>query len=137
MRRTGRGGTGNRRGGAAAAGGRSTAATPALLAFAPLRRLAFGVAVGTAAALLVFAVTAARLLMDPAGQTDLSYLAQFFPGYRQTWTGALVGAGWGFAVGFGAGWICAAVRNLVIATWLFFVRSRAELDATHDLLDDI
>jgi hypothetical protein len=51
--------------------------------------------------------------------------------------GALVGAGWGFAIGFAAGWICAAVRNLVIAAWLLFARSRAELDATSDLLDDI
>jgi len=115
-----------------------TALPPSLLlAFAPLHRRAFGVAVGTAAGLLVFAVTAAQILLDTADRTNLSYLAQFFPGYHQTWAGALVGAGWGFATGFVTGWVCASVRNFVIAAWLFFARGRAELDATRDLLDDI
>jgi uncharacterized membrane protein YedE/YeeE len=135
MRREDRGLNGGRAGSAATP---PTSATPVLvLAFAPLHRRAFGVALGTAAALVVFAVTAARLLLDPAGRTNLSYLAQFFPGYQQSWGGALVGAAWAFAVGFAAGWVCAAVRNFVIAAWLFFVRGRAELDATRDLLDDI
>lgn len=106
-------------------------------AFAPLDKRAFGLAVGVATALVVFALTAARLLLDPTGRTDLSPLAQYFYGYRESWGGATLGAAWGFGVGFVAGWFVAFCRNLVIALWVFAVRTRAELTQTRDFLDHI
>ena len=111
---------------------------PALaLAFAPLHKEAFGVAVGVAAGLAMFLLTAARLLLDPDGTTNLSLLAQYFYGYTESWTGAVVGLCWGFVVGFIAGWFFAFVRNLVIAAWIFMTRARAALDASRDFLDHI
>jgi hypothetical protein len=111
---------------------------PALArAFAPLHKEAFGVAIGTAAGLAVFIATAARLLIDPEGTTSLSLLAQYFSGYTESWTGAVIGLAWGFAVGFVAGWFFAFARNLVIATWIFITRARAALNASSEFLDHI
>jgi hypothetical protein len=107
------------------------------LAFAPLHKLAFGVAIGTACALVVAGVTVARLLLDPDGRTSLWLLSHFFVGYEETWRGALIGGAWGFAVGVVAGWFVAFVRNLVLATWIFVVRARAELESTRDFIDHI
>ena len=107
------------------------------LAFAPLHKVAFGVAVGVASALVLAGVTAARLLLDPEGHTSLALLSHFFVGYEESWQGALIGGAWGFGVGFVAGWFVAFVRNLVLATWIFVVRARAELESTSDFIDHI
>jgi hypothetical protein len=106
-------------------------------AFAPLHKAAFGVAIGSTFGLVVTLLTAARLLLDGAGQTDLSLLGQFFAGYEQSWTGALIGGLWGFFTGFIAGWFFAFTRNLVLAIWLMVIRARAELEVTRDFLDHI
>ncbi|HEV2129636.1 MAG TPA: hypothetical protein VGR27_00950, partial [Longimicrobiaceae bacterium] len=74
------------------------------LAFAPLHKRAFGVAVGLAAALVVFGVTAITLLYPPESRQHMTLLAEYFYGYTVTWPGALVGGFWGFVVGFVAGW---------------------------------
>lgn len=106
-------------------------------AFAPLHKAALGVAFGTMTGLIVLLVTAAGLILDPEGRTNLPLLAQYFAGYDQTLTGALIGGAWGFFVGFVAGWFIAFVRNLTLAIWLIVVRARAELEQTRDFLDHI
>lgn len=108
-----------------------------LLAFAPIHKRAFGMAVGTAAGLIVFLVTVASLLFDPEGRVQLGLLSEYFAGYSVSWLGALIGAAWASFAGFVAGWFTAFVRNLAIATWMFVVRARAELHATRDFLDHI
>jgi len=109
---------------------------PLILAFAPLHKRAFGIAIGVVSGLLLFIVTAYQVLVPPdAGGTAL--LAQYFQGYTVSWTGAFVGLLWGFGVGFVMGWFVAFVRNLVIATSVFITRTRQELRATRDFLDHI
>ncbi len=105
--------------------------------FAPMDKLAFGVAVGTAAGLLLFALTAADLLLDRDGRVPLSLLAQYLAGYRVSWAGAAIGLAWGLAVGFVVGWFTAFLRNLVLALWLVAARARADLVASRDFLDHI
>lgn len=109
------------------------------LAFQPLHKRAFGMAVGSAAGLLVFAVTAVHLLRQPAPRTapDLTLLAEYFYGYTVSWAGAFVGLAWGFVAGFVMGWFVAFSRNLVIAVSLFIGRTRAQLEGTRDFLDHI
>ncbi len=107
-----------------------------VLAFAPLHKRAFGIATGTAAALLVFAATAISQFHPPEEQF-IDLLAQYFYGYTVSWEGALVGAWWGFVAGFVAGWFTAFCRNLAVAVMLFITRTRAELAATRDFLDHI
>jgi hypothetical protein len=107
-----------------------------LLAFAPVHKRAFGVAVGAAVGLATFFVTVASLLLG-RGQEELGLLSVYFAGYNVTWLGAFIGAAWGFFVGFVAGWFTAFARNLLMAIWLLVVRARAELRATRDFLDHI
>ncbi len=107
------------------------------LAFAPLHKRAFGMAVGAAAAIVVFGATAVYLLRDPQPGFDLGLLAEYFYGYTVSWLGAFVGAAWAFVAGFAAGWFAAFCHNLVIAVSLFIGRTREELRANRDFLDHI
>lgn len=107
------------------------------LAFAPLNKRAFGVALGSAAALVTVVVTLAVLVTDRAHQFPLGLLGQYFAGYTVSWPGVLVGAAWGFAVAFVAGWFFAFCRNAALAITAFAIRTRAELTETRDFLDHI
>lgn len=109
---------------------------PALvLAFAPLHKRAFGVAVGAAAGLMFFLATAIVLLRG--SDVGLYLLDEYFYGYSVSWGGAFVGLLWGFAVGFIGGWFIAFCRNLALAISIFISRARGELHATADFLDHI
>ncbi len=109
----------------------------ATLLFAPLDKRAFGVAIGVAAGLVIFVVTAIDLSMHSSPWPGLGLLGQYLAGYTLSWPGALIGLLWGFAVGFCAGWFVAFIRNLVMAISLFILQTRAELDDTRDFLDHI
>lgn len=108
-----------------------------LLAFLPLHKRAFGMAVGVTTALLCFAVTAVPVARGPEQPFDLRLLAEYFYGFTVSWWGACVALAWGFVVGFVAGWFLAFCRNLALATILFITRTRAELAASADFLDHI
>ena len=107
------------------------------LAFAPLHKRAFGVALGSAAALAMVIATVAVLVTDSAQNFPLGLLGQYFTGYTVTWPGVLVGAAWGFVVAFVAGWFFAFCRNATLALTAFAIRTRAELTQTRDFLDHI
>lgn len=109
----------------------------AALVFAPLHKRALGIALGLAVGLTVFGVTAVYLLRDPDPGFGLGLLNQYFAGYDVTWLGAVIGFGWGFFVGFVAGWFAAFCRNLVMALSLFVIRVRSDLAQSADFLDHI
>ena len=107
------------------------------LAFAPVHKLALGVAVGLVVGLLVFALTAFHLILQPQNSIQLGLLAQYFYGYDLSWQGAAIGLAWGFLTGFVTGWFLAFVRNLVLTITVFALRTKAELEQTSDFLDHI
>lgn len=107
------------------------------LAFEPLHKRAFGMAIGAASGVFFFLATAVFLLRHPDPAPDLRILSEYFYGYSVSWPGAFVALAWGFVAGFAAGWFAAFCRNLVIAASLWLGRTRAELDATRDFLDHI
>ncbi len=107
------------------------------LAFEPLHKRYFGVAIGAALGLVLSGMTAVVLIRRPDPAPDIGILAEYFYGYTVSWPGALVALAWGFVVGFVAGWFTAFCRNLVIAASLWVSRTRTELDATRDFLDHI
>ena len=112
--------------------------TPDLVhAFAPLHKAAFGVAIGTACALVVGAMTVLSLLRPPNPPIPLYLFEQYFRGYEVTWQGAVIGAIWAGFTGFVFGWFTAFCRNLVVAVSLFIIRTRAELSQTRDFLDHV
>jgi hypothetical protein len=108
-----------------------------LAACLPLHKTAFGVAVGLVAGLGVVAATSFHLLTAPAQAPDLVLLAQFFPGYSVSWTGAAAGFVWSFFTGFLGGWLAALIRNLSIATWWFATRAKAELFSASDFIGHV
>jgi hypothetical protein len=108
-----------------------------LYAFAPLHKRAFGMAVGVAGALFMALLTVGGIVLPRAGEFPLYLLEQYFTGYSITWPGVLIGAAWGFVVAFVGGWFAAFCRNLALAITAFFIRTRAELDATREFLDHI
>ena len=111
---------------------------PALqLAFAPLHKRAFGIATGAAGATFMVLLTVIVKINPFARGFPLYLLNEYFYGYTVSWPGVLVGALWGFVVGFVAGWFAAFCRNLALAVSAFFIRTRAELDATREFLDHI
>ena len=113
-------------------------ALPVRLAFAPLHKRAFGIAVGVAGALVIAGITLFHLLLDSTpGRPNLGLLGQYFYGYTLSWAGLLIGMGWGFVVGFVGGWFFAFCRNLALAISIFITRTRAELAQTRDFLDHI
>jgi hypothetical protein len=111
---------------------------PFLLAFAPIRRSALGVAVGVVLGGLVFLMTAVLLVRDgnPIG-LNLALLGQYFLGYTVTWPGAVLGLLWGLVLGFVLGWGFALIRNLAVWLWLTVIRSRAEMEHYADFLDHL
>ena len=109
----------------------------AVLAFAPLHKRAFGVAVGLATGLLIFLTTVIYLVRSPKPGFSLGLLHYYFAGYSVTWPGAFVGFAWGFGVGFIAAWVLAFCRNLILAISIFVLRARSELSASRDFLDHI
>jgi hypothetical protein len=105
--------------------------------FAPVHKRALGTAVGSTGAIAVFTLTAFHLLVAPGPAIDLSLLAQYFHGYTVSWAGAFIGAFWGFVTGFVAGWFVGFVRNVVMAAYMFVIRTKAELLQAKDFLDHI
>ena len=108
-----------------------------LFAFAPVHKRAFGAAVGVAGALLMAMVTVGGIVLPEGRQVPLYLLEHYFEGYSVTWPGVVIGAAWGFAVAFIAGWFAAFCRNLALAISAFMIRTRAELMSTREFLDHI
>ena len=121
------------------------------LAFRPLDKRAFGLAVGVWAGLCLFGVTVYHLVLDSwllghvGVLSDAQYsgdslwlLAQYFRGYDPTnLAGAAIGGVWGLWTGFVMGWFLAFARNLFVAAWLFAIRTREQLAANREFLDHI
>jgi hypothetical protein len=107
------------------------------MAFEPLHKRAFGMALGITTGLLFFAATVVVLLRPGVEAPDLRILDEYFYGYTVSWAGAFIALAWGFVAGFAAGWFAAFVRNFVMAAELWLGRNRTELEATRDFLDHI
>ena len=106
------------------------------LAFAPIHKAAFGVALALPMAGLVFLTTAYATVRS--GFPEWMYLlANYYPGYTVSWSGAFIGFGWSAFTFFVAGWFLAFWRNLAVASSVWIARTREELAATRDFLDHI
>ena len=109
-------------------------------AFAPIHKLALGVASGIVFGLLLMFVTLVALGInhgDGSRALYLGLLENYFAGYSVSIAGAFIGLFWGFIVGFVTGFFCAFVRNLTISIVIFALRTKAELTQTTDFLDHI
>jgi hypothetical protein len=107
-------------------------------AFSRLDAPAFSIATGAAAALILFFATAMLVLRGGnAIGPNLGLLSQYFPGYRVTATGSLLGLLYGFAVGFAGGLAFAYLRNTAVFLYLVTIKRRSELHQLRKFLDYI
>ena len=109
-----------------------------LHAFARVDRSAFGIAVGAVLGALILAVT--LFVVGKGGEArdlKLELLAQYYPGYTVTLTGAIVGFAYGFLSGFVLGWFIALLRNASLGLFLRFVQKKTELSRLNDFLDQV
>jgi hypothetical protein len=75
-----------------------------------------GVVIGLMAGLAVFIATNWLVLKGgPVVGSHLVLLSQFFPGYRVTFLGSLIGFAYAFVSGFMGGYFLATVYNLIAA----------------------
>jgi protoporphyrinogen oxidase len=105
-------------------------------AFPKLDRVAFGVSMGVVAGMLLFL---ASLILVLKGGTvvgpNLQLLDQYFPGYRVTMSGSLLGLAYGFFTGFVSGWGFAFLRNITAFLYMALIRRRAERLVLRKLLE--
>jgi hypothetical protein len=74
-----------------------------------------GVVIGLIVGLLIFATTNWLVLKGgPVVGPHLALLGQFFPGYRVTFVGSLIGLVYGFAVGLLLGYVVARLYNWLV-----------------------
>lgn len=106
-------------------------------AFAPLNKRALGIALGVALASVIVVLTIMSLMLDSERKFPLDLLGQFFFGYRVSVAGVAIGAVWGFVTGFCWGWFLAFARNLILSLWLLYVRVRADMATSRDVLDHL
>ena len=86
-------------------------------AFARTSEQGWGLALGFLSALGLFLATVVLLLKPspyPVGP-HLGLLGVYLPGYSVSWTGAVIGAGYAFFLGYGAGRTIATVYNWIAA----------------------
>ncbi len=67
----------------------------------------------------------------------LGLLAQYFPGYRVTAPGSLLGLAYGVVSGFAVGWGFAVVRNAVLFLSMAILQRRAQLHLLRRFLEFI
>ena len=105
-------------------------------AYAKLDRTASGLAAGTMAGVLLCVATLMLAVKggDVVGPT-LGLLNQYFPGYRVTVQGSLIGLGYGLTVGFLGGWLFAFLRNAALFTSRALLYRRAERKVLRQMLD--
>ncbi len=107
-------------------------------AFAPLVKRAMGVAVGLTFGLSLFLLNIGHLLLAPDRMQHLWLMRHYFAGYNpESVGGALIGFLWALWTGFVMGWMFAAIRNFIVATWIIVIRAKANLQANRDFLDHI
>jgi hypothetical protein len=108
----------------------------AKVVLARIHPAALGTAMGSVLALWVSCVTLWMAMAgDHMGKHALALLSQFWPGYRVSPAGAVLGLVYGLALGFVAGYGFATARNGIIRLYLAYLRRRAEQQQLQDILD--
>ncbi len=106
--------------------------------FPKLDPFALGIALGAVFAATIGIIT--LLSVIPNNNMVAEYLAlinQFFPGYSVTIQGSLLGAAYGYLVGFVVGWMFAFLRNAATAVYIASTYRSAQSSALKQIFDYI
>lgn len=109
-----------------------------LSAFARLDPLALGTALGVVCGAGLFLATAVLLLKGGSlVGPGLALFGHYLVGFEMSWVGAWIGSVEMGAIGFGAGYVGASVRNWGLEAYSVFAQRRAEVEAGRDVLDRV
>jgi protoporphyrinogen oxidase len=98
--------------------------------------VALGAAVGAVSGLVLGAVTAAVAVgADPQLTKLLGLIGQYFPGYKVSAAGSVLGVGYGFATGLVAGGLFGSMRNAILSVYLRFAYRRTERNLLDRMFD--
>ena len=103
---------------------------------ARIDKLGFATALGSVFGLIVFLATILFIIkggkvVDP----NLELLNQYFFGYTVTIKGAFIGMAYSFSWGFLFGWLFAYLRNLFIASFIYWAKRKREMLKFKDFID--
>ncbi|MFO7554070.1 MAG: NAD(P)/FAD-dependent oxidoreductase [Desulfobacterales bacterium] len=105
-------------------------------AFNRMDKLAFATALGSVAGLLFFIATAWTLIKgDGVLDPYILLFSQYFIGYTLTLKGAFIAFGYSFTWGFLAGWLFAYLRNLLFASYIYWIKRKSEVLTLFDFFD--
>jgi protoporphyrinogen oxidase len=114
-------------------GPETAAVTELLERFDPV---AMGLSSGAMSGALIALATLVLVMKGgPVVGPTLGLLAEYFPGYRVSGAGSLVGLFYGGALGFLGGWAFARIRNLQTALFLALARRQRDLRGLARLLE--
>jgi protoporphyrinogen oxidase len=106
--------------------------------FAKLDRVAFGTALGVVCgAALGLATLLLAIRGGEAVGPHLALLGQYFPGYRVSVEGSVMGLGYGMVAGFALGWMFALVRNATVFVYEAVLRRDVESGPFGRFLDSL
>jgi protoporphyrinogen oxidase len=104
--------------------------------FTRLDRVAFGLALGTVAAMALGLATLWLVIKGgPVVGPNLQLLRQYFPGYRVTLPGSFVGFIYAFAGGFVGGWLYAFLRNAMMFFSMAWLERKAQRGLIRRIFD--
>lgn len=104
--------------------------------FTRLDRTAFGLALGTVAGTVLFLATLFLVIKGSDGMArNLRLLSQYFPGYRVTPLGTVIGFFYAFASGFISGWLFAFLRNAAMFFSMAWLERKAQRGLMRRIFD--
>lgn len=106
--------------------------------FAKMDKLAFSIAIGSVAGLMIFLATI--WLIIKGGSVigpNLKLLSQYFIGYTVTVKGAFIGFGYTFGWGFLFGWLYAYLHNFFFSYYIYRIKRRVEMLSFRDFIDNL
>lgn len=104
--------------------------------FTRLDRMAFGLSLGTVAGAVLFLGTLFLAIRGSDGMArNLRLLGQYFPGYRITPLGGMIGFVYAFASGFISGWFFAFLRNATMFFYMAWLERKAQRGLMRRIFD--
>ena len=97
---------------------------------------ALGIAVGALLGMGIFLFTNLLILKEDilVGQF-LALLNQYFWGYTVSFTGSLIGLGYGFVFGLVLGWFTAFLRNFAVKIYLYIAKYKERMVSVNNFID--
>lgn len=109
-----------------------------VLVFAYIDARALGISLGIVCGIWLFLLAfIPRVMKDFQVLRSVKLLAQYFPGFKMSYAGIMVGVVYACVVGFVIGYLFASIRNYLMHFYMKSLRRRGEQEQASELLDHL